>query len=501
MLINNINFKKNNIFDDILNNDNIKIDISKNIFDELNNIEKKIIFLYLIDNDNKNLIESDFLIDVNTNKDKYELNYYEAKYFQKKINHFLSNIDNLKKYFIDPYNITRFSKLKNLNNIFSHYTLSDNNEKKNYDFSYLRNHDKLTHLGIYILSKYNSPGFNNFRELIFHLKDIINITIFLDDNLDDMDQYDLGFLQNTNHYFIKNYSDEEFSNLILKSELTMLIHIYATFTRNSFIKYKCAPITIIYQEPPVIYPIYYYDYNLIDENIYKSIKKYIDHNIYNFILLKDIFVLPSPFYSDKQIINKWPIYDANKIRIGCICHCPKINFEFIEVINKILELNKNIYITLYGFFDGTWLNKIFNSNRINQDTYDNSNPEKLIDNILFLDTITYNNHSTAIEILRIKRPIISYTSKNYYHGKFSQSILKNSNLDKYCLSESIDDYVNKIKLILHSEESYYLFYKKFLKKLNTNNICNNKIYAEKFVNSLNNFYVNNKQKIYEKHHI
>ena len=501
MLINDNNFDKNNILKNILNTKgDIIIDISKNYFDLLNNSEKKIVYLYLKNNENKNLIESDLLIDINTNKDKYELNYYESKYYQKKISYFLSNTDNLKKYFIDPYNITRFSKIKNINNVFTHNSLSDNFQKRNYDFKYLKNHNELTHLGIYILSKYNSPGFNNFRQLILYLKNIIKLTIFLDDNLNDMDSNDLLFLQNTNHHFIKNYNDDDFADLILKSELTMLIFIYATFTRNNLIKFKPAPITVIYQEPPVIYPNYYYDYNLLDENIYNSIKKYIDNNKFDFILLKDIFVLPSPFYSN-NIYNSYPIFDKNKIRIGCISHCPKINFEFIDIINKILDLNDNIYITIYGFFDGSWFNKIFKKYRVCQDTYANSNPEKLLNNIIFIDTITYNNHSTALEILKLKRPLITYTSKNYYHGKFSNSIMKNANLDKYCISKSIEDYVNKIKLILFSEESYYLFYKKFIKKLNNENINNNENYAKKFVKSLNDFYINNKEKIFLKHNI
>jgi hypothetical protein len=454
----------------------------------------------LIDNENKNFIDSDFLIDINTNKDKYLLNYLESKYFSKKLNHFLSDVDNLRKYFIDPYNITRFSKIKNLNNVFTHSTLSDLGEKKYYNFNYLKSHDKIKHIGIYILSKHNSPGFNNFRELILHLNKIIKITIFLDDNKSDMDSYDLEFLENTNHYFIKNYRDDELTNLIYNLELTMLIHIYATFTRNNFIKYKCAPITIIYQEPPVIYPTYYYDYNLIDENIYNSIKKHIDHNKFNFILLKDMFVLPSPFYSNKNL-DSYPIYNKNKIKIGCISHCPKINHEFIKIIHEILKLNPNIYITIYGYFNGNWLSEIFKSGRVIQDTYDNSNPEKILDNILYIDTISYNNHSTALEILRLKRPLISYTSKDYYHGKFSKSILINCNVSKYCLSNSINKYIEKIKLILNSESSYYLFYKKFLSKLNNENINNNSNYANKFIKSLNDFYIENKNIIYERHNI
>ena len=442
-----------------------------------------------MDIDNEKLI---FFIDALSSKDKYLLSENEMENITKDLENMLENEEILSKCNIDPYNFTRFSNLNNLNKI--NILFKNLNIKKN-NFDYIKNHDKIEKLGLYILPKSASPGFKNFRKNINYLKKKYKIYLFLENDKESMDSSDLEFLENVYEVnFVNNLSDEKLKNLIYEKKLTLIIYIYGLYLRRNVVLNKPCPIQINYQEPPVIYPNSVYDYNLIDINLYDILKKHakIDESIYKFITLKKNYILPMPYYYDKIEIKE-PKFNKDCIKIGLIAYSPKISNELIKLIKKIINLNPNIYITIFGYMDRKWIDQLFNTKQVILDNYENNNPVKLFEYIFFIDSISINNHSTALEVIKIKRPFIGYLNINKYLGCFSYSLIKSLNMEKYFLASNIDDYINLIKLYTYNENVYKRMYHKFIKKLNQSSNLDNEYYINDFIDTLDKFYIKYKQ--------
>lgn len=471
----------------ILNNDELyNLQTKVDVFNSLSNIEKKKNY-FLIKSKFKDNIIYDFLIDVNVNKDKYDLSYLEVLYFNKKVRKFLSNTKNIESYYIDPFNITKLIPINLINNVFSHNILSTNKYKQNFDFSYIKSHENIEKFGIYIISKEASPAFNNFKMVLKYLKNYFNLYLFLENNKEDLNNEELEIISNTNVFYIKNMSDDDLTKLIYKQKLSILLSIYCYWKRRYVFKKMIVPFQISYLEPSIIYPKYYFEYNLIDENIFNEIYPYIDQEKFGLMVMKNTFIFPIPKYSKSINITK-PIFDKKNIKIGIIAHPLKICNILIKVIKEIIKINKNIIITIYGKSDKNWINNIFKSKQVVSDIYDNKNPTKLLDNIFFIDTILYNSHSTALEILNIKRPFISYYNKKNYHGIFSQSIIKYINMDKYLLAYNPIHYVKLIQLYIENENIYNQLYHKFIKNLENSKILCYQHYTKQFVDTIKKYY-------------
>ena len=473
---------------------NLKIDLDVDKFKNFDKFKKKRIYRHLISNKDIDLAKLNFLIDALSFKDKYLLTENEIENITNDVESMLENEEILLNSSIDPYNFTRFSNIKNLNKINILYK-NLNLTKKMGNFDYIKNHNKIENLGLYILPKLASPGFKNFRKNINYLKKKFKLFLFLDDNKENLDSSDLNFIENIYEVnFVQNLDDDELKNLIYEKNLTIIIYIYGLYKRKKVVFDKPAPIQISYQEPPVIYPNSIYDYNLIDIYLYDLLKEHakIDESIYKFITLKNNFILPFPYYYD-QIEIKEPNFDKNYIKIGLIAYSPKISHELIYLIKKIINLNPNIYITIFGYIEKKWIDKLFDTKQVILDTYDNSNPCKLYEYIFFIDSISYNNHSTALEVIKIKRPFIGYLNVNKYHGCFSYSLIKSLKMEKYFLADNLNDYINLIKLYTFNEIIYKRMYHKFIKKLNQSRVLKDDFYINDFANTLNKFYENYKQ--------
>jgi len=464
---------------------NLKFSLDYSKFNKLTNEQKKNIYRY-INIDDKDRIN--FITDVLAYKDKYKLTENDMEYFTYELEKLYENEELINSLFIDPYNFTRFSHMKNLNKI---PKIIKNDNTNNKDFSYLKSHTNIQKLGFYILPKSASPGFKNFRRIINTLKKKFNLYLFIDDSKSSMDAADLTFFDDVKEInYVSNLSNNELENLINEKQLTIMIYIYGLYKRKDVVFKKPTPIQISFQEPPVIYPSYVYDFNFIDIHLYDLLKKYakIDESQYKFITLKNNFILPVPHYSNTLLHLTEPKYNSKCIRIGLIAYSPKISHELVRLVNKIIALNSNIYITIYGYVNKTWIDELFNSKQVIHDTYNNTYPDKLLGNHLFIDSIVQNNHSTALEIIKLKRPFIGYLNTNKYHGCFSYSLLKFLKMDKYFLADNIDDYVNLIKLYTHNKYVYERMYHKFIKKLDESKLLSDNSYVNDFSSTLDDFY-------------
>lgn len=457
-------------------------------FDNLSNENKKKTFIF-INKKNLEKLYYKFLLDININRDKYNLNFIEIVYFYRKINEFISNSKNITNYYIDPFNITRVIPLNLINNTFNNPIISKNYYKKNFDFSYLKNCKIIQKLGIYILPKNASPAFKNFKMTINYLKKYYNLYLFIDNDESELDILDKQIMSNTNVFFVKNQTDKELMDLVYNQKLSLLISIYGFYKRAMAFKPKPAPIMISYLEPSVIYPNYFYDFNLLDENIYEILKPNLDEEKYKIATLKNTFIFPIPYYSNFNSITK-PLYNKNEIRIGIILHGAKLCHKTVILIKEIVSISPKIKLTIYGYFDDKWLNILFDTDQIVHDKYDNKNPTKLLSNILYIDTIMCNNHSTALELLKLKRPIIGFNYNKRYHGIFSQSIIKNINMEKYLLADNIRRYKELVKIYVSDENTYNQLYNLFIKNLEKSNILSYEHYTMQLVKCLNDIFEN-----------
>lgn len=484
LTLNNQESKINEFVDKCITN-NIKINISYNNLNSLfdNKFKKKIFTILDPNSSDYSLICSKLLPDMNLNKNKYLLNYDEMKYFKKITEKFYSNKINLLND-IEPFNFTRFSDISKLNNIVNIFDKFRNDNK----ISFKHNESKLKKLGFYILPKNVSPGFKNFRAIIPYLAKEYDLYLFLDNDNSLNDTYDEIFFKNVNVFYVNNLNSNDLYNLIKSKDINVLIYIYGFYKRKELVIKKPCPIQINFQEPPVIYPNFCYDYNLIDINLFNILKNYsnLDFNLFNFICLKKNFILPIPFYSNYN--NTFiPNLKHKNFNIGIIAYDPKLCHKFINLINEILDINDNITFTIYGNISDQWFEVLFeNNNRIKKDLYNNKNPYKLLNHFLFIDTINYNNHSTALEILKLKIPFIGYTNYKRYNACFSQSLMKSIKMDDILLADSKSKMINLITKFINDKK----FYLNMCQKLSTNidNYFNYQYYSSDFIETLNSFY-------------
>ena len=471
-----------------IDNKETNIEDRKYKFSSQSNFMKKKIFPFLECDDIYD-ITHDFLVDTYVNKDNYEFNDLEMIYYQRKIEDFVNNKENLKSYYIDPFNIARISTIPLINDNFINEQICENKLQKELDFSYVKNHDKIEKLGIYILPKEASPAFKNFKMVINFLKKYFNLYIFLENSENDLDECDKEIISNTNFYFISDKTDDELCDFIYDKKLTLLISIYGFWKRQNTFKKKPVPVMINFLEPTLIYPKYFYDYNLIDENINEVLEPYLDKTKFGTLILRNTFIFPIPYYSNYNKLKE-PKLNLDDIRLGIILHGAKISYKLVKLLREILSISPKIKITIYGYFKENWIHKLLDSDQVTHEKYDHKNPDKLLDNILYIDTIISNNHSTALELIKLKRPIISYFNKKKYHGSFSQSIIKNINMEKYLIAKNIKQYKNLVKLYISSEKIYNKLYSKFKKNIDDSKILSYENYAKCFSDALNNTFTN-----------
>ena len=473
--------KFNNLIDQYIKNSK-KIDCSYVYFFSFDDIDQKKLYILLDEKSNSFAkISSRFLPDLNLNKHKYLLGYEELKFFKNITENFYSNVSLLKNNHIEPYNFTRFSNINNLDNykhIFKSY---------HFDNKVIKKHNKILRLGFYILPRNRSPGFNNFRAIVPHLAKHFDIYFFLDNDQSLLDSYDMKFFKDATVFNVDKLNSNQLYEKIKSMDLSLLIYIYGFYSRKDLVLKKPCNIQIHFQEPPVIYPKSCFDFNLIDIHLYDILKKYsnLDFNYYGFINLKKNFILPIPFYSDYSK-TFCPNVNSDDIKIGVICYDPKICYKFIDLVNKIIQLNDKITFTFYGHIDSEWFNILFNNPKIKKDIYNNKSPDKLLTNYLLIDTINYNNHSTALEALKLKIPFIGISNYRRYNACFSQSLLKSIKMENELLVDSSSKMIKLIEKYINDKE----FYLQMCNKLSNNidKYFTYEYYSNDFVDTLNQFY-------------
>jgi hypothetical protein len=350
--------------------------------------------------------------------------------------------------------------------------------------------DKLINLGIYTLYD-QSPAFKHSIEVISFLSEIVPITLYVEGTTIDS-KYDKYIKDKANLKieFIGDKTDEELTNIMKKYNHIFLIFIYGFYKRHNVVLAHPAKYTFHYLDTYNIYTKRLYDFNIVDKYSYNYLKKYNPDVENEFGLVKlDVPVHMYPTCNECSIQR--PKYNSDKIQIGLIINECKICDKIINIINKILSKNKNIFLTIYTYCDKTWLLRHFNKyhSRIDVKSYDNNNyMNELQNNLLYIDSVLYNGHSTSMEILKCNRPLIAFKNKSKYFGLVSSNIIKHIDMCNELCADTVDKYIELVLKHLKTKDSYYKLYDKFVANMEKSKILDNKHYAKELYNKLSELY-------------
>jgi hypothetical protein len=431
-------------------------------------------------------------IDMISKKSKYDFDMRQYDNVLQTVNKMMDNENLCNK--IDLFNIIYYSDFSSQPNWFNHIKYFCNSIQP-YNKTYqptLGNitEDKLINLGIYTL--YNqSPVFKHSVEVISFLSEIVPITLYVEGTAIDS-KYDKYVKDKANLKIelIGGKTDEELTSMMKNNNHIFLIFIYGFQKRRNVVLAHPAKYTFHYLDAYNIYTKRLYDFNIIDKYSYNYLKNSIPDIENHFGLVKlDVPVHMHPTCNECSIQR--PEYNPYQIRVGLILNECKLCNNTINIINKILSRNKNIFLTIYTYCDKSWLLNNFKKyhSRIDVKSYDNNNyMNELQNNLLYIDTILYSGHSTSMEILKSNRPLIAFKNKSKYFGLVSSNIIKHIDMCNELCADTLDKYIELVLKHLQKKDDYYKLYDKFVNNLEKSLILDNKKYAEELYKTLSIYF-------------
>ena len=432
-------------------------------------------------------------IDMISNKSKYDFDMRQYDNVLQTVNKMMDNENLCNK--LDLFNIIYYSDFSSQPNWFNRIKYYCN-AFQSYDKTYqptLGNitEDKLTNLGIYTLYD-QSPAFKVGIEVISFLSEMVPITLYVEGTTIDS-KYDKYVKDKANLKIelIGGKTDEELINMMKNNNHIFLIFIYGFHKRRNVVLAHPAKYTFHYLDLYNIYTKRLYDFNIIDKYSYNYLKNLNPDVENDFGLVKlDVPVHMHPVCNECSIQR--PEYNSDKINIGLIVNECKLCNNTINIINKILSKNKNIFLTIYTYCDKTWLFSNFNKkyhSRIDVKSYDNNNyMNELNNNLLYIDTILCSSHSTAMEILKCNRPFVAFKNKTKYFGLVSSNIIQHIDMCNELCADTVDKYIELVLKHLQTKDAYYKLYDKFVANMEKSKILDNKNYAKELYDKLSELY-------------
>ncbi len=432
-----------------------------------------------------------FLINVFINKDKFNFK-LDNDNFDKLMNniHYIYDNNN------ETLDIDLFTILYTINYNSPYFFKNIKLALKDYNFTInnTKIYDNKT-IGIYTLYK-QSPAFKHFIETLYYLSEYNNVILYIEEDESNFEEKYRKYIHPTNMKleFILNKTDNELTEIINNNSHILMIFIYGFYKRRNVVLNHPAKKTIHYLEAQNLYTKNVYDYVLYDKFYYNTLQqrynKIYHKNIddeFNFIKLNIPINIMLPICNNFNPLN--PEYNENNIKIGLICTSSrKFCNKLILIINTIMKCNSNIYFTIYTIVNNEWLLGLLSKykHRITIKSYDNNNyKNELQNNLLYLDPVIYNNHSTGMEIIGSRRPFVSYLNNEYLFATVSSAIIEHIGMKKELCADNVSDYIKLILYHTQSKERYYQLFNKFINNISYLDDLN-KIYAKELYTQLNN---------------
>ena len=318
---------------------------------------------------------------------------------------------------------------------------------------------------------------------------------------------------------IKNLSGQQAADVIYKDKVHVLFDLagHTAFNRLDVFALKPSPIQITYIGYPFTTGLNEMNYritdNVCDGDLSVSQKFYTER----LVALKNCFLCYDPTVISNNGQGNKSLHEIKLrgrdgfINIGCFNRINKITEGVVDLFNKVLLgvpqtrlilktkalINKKIREDFIKRFDKSVQNRI----RVLECTITHDDHLLTYNDIdIAIDTFPYSGTTTTCEALYMGVPVFSiYDNKYYFHAQnVSCSILKNSGLEEYIISEN-DDLIERISGFVEKIDDV-MFWDSLKtqtrSKFNSGLVCNKTEYMKNFqmlITTLFTDHKNNKQ--------
>ena len=286
---------------------------------------------------------------------------------------------------------------------------------------------------------------------------------------------------------VENKSDQEVAQLARDHEIDIAIDLcgHTQFARTGIFSYRAAPLQVNYLGYPGTLGADYYDYIIADPTLITEPDQqfYSEKIAYlpNSYMVDDSKRLPSDRTFSKAELN----LPESKFIFCCFNNSYKLNGETLNSWAKIISKVPNSVL---------WVsenNAEFRHNLLNEFSNRGINPNQIIfagrmelmgDHLaryeaadLFLDTLPFNAHTTAIDALKAGVPLITLTGRTFA-GRVGSSLLQAINLPEL-ITHSREEYESLAIRLATQPERLKLLKKKLVINIDQSPLFNTKLYT------------------------
>jgi protein O-GlcNAc transferase len=293
-------------------------------------------------------------------------------------------------------------------------------------------------------------------------------------------------------------SDIDAANTIRKNKINILINLVGYFANNRFaiMKYKPAPLQILWMGYTNTTGIGEIDYIIADSNLIKENEK----NLYSekIINLPKIWNCHSGIDSDLEV-ESLPCLKNGFVTFGCFNNSSKITNDAIEAWSEILLKIDNSKLMIKAPSEDAEIAQKNILKRFNNYNIDNSkiifsprekkrkNHYRMYNKIdISLDTFPYTGVTTSIESIWMGVPVLTLKGNNFV-SRCGQSLNLNLGMPEL-IAENKNDYINKAIAMAKDKKKLEAIRKSLRKKALSSPLFDMESFGHDFSNLLNNLW-------------
>ena len=334
----------------------------------------------------------------------------------------------------------------------------------------------------------------NFKIHAFNLRNKNQLDSVSDSLMDTFDSW----------HDLENLNDLDSANLIRENKINILINLVGYFARNRFtiMKYKAAPVQILWMGYVNTTGIEEVDYIIADNNLIKENEE----KLYSekIARLPKIWNCHSGIKLDLEVQNL-PALENKYITFGCFNNSSKISDSVIETWSQILLKIDNSRLIIKAPNDDAQIaqeNILKKFESFNVDSAkilfspmekEKKNHYKMYNKIdISLDTFPYPGVTTSIESIWMGVPVLTLRGNNFT-SRCGESINLNLDMPDF-IAENKIDYIKKAIKICEDKENLSLIRKSLRERALKSPLFDTESFGKNFFELLNKIWKKYSQK-------
>tara|TARA_B110001452_G_scaffold75068_1_gene60805 strand:- start:377 stop:2059 length:1683 start_codon:yes stop_codon:yes gene_type:complete len=334
----------------------------------------------------------------------------------------------------------------------------------------------------------------NFKIHAFNLRNKNQLDSVSDSLMDTFDSW----------HDLENLNDLDSANLIRENKINILINLVGYFARNRFtiMKYKAAPVQILWMGYVNTTGIEEVDYIIADNNLIKENEE----KLYSekIARLPKIWNCHSGIKLDLEVQNL-PALENKYITFGCFNNSSKISDSVIETWSQILLKIDNSRLIIKAPNDDAQIaqeNILKKFESFNVDSAkilfspmekEKKNHYKMYNKIdISLDTFPYPGVTTSIESIWMGVPVLTLRGNNFT-SRCGESINLNLDMQDF-IAENKIDYIKKAIKICEDKENLSLIRKSLRERALKSPLFDTESFGKNFFELLNKIWKKYSQK-------